>query len=190
MREIIKKFNVYKYNELTEEQKKKVLQNLSDINVDYNWYEDEFEYYIEELEKMGFSDVKIYFTGFWNQGDGACFDAKVNTLDILNYLNNPKYNKLKKIADYINITITKYNHHYYHELTRKLEIDFNCYKKYKRINKLINELEKELEELRIFYCKQIYKRLEQQYNYLTSREAIEETLIANEYEFTEDGKIY
>jgi hypothetical protein len=38
-------------------------------------------------------------------------------------------------------------------------------------------------------CRAIYRRLEKEYEYLTSDESIIETIHANEYEFTEDGKI-
>jgi hypothetical protein len=36
----------------------------------------------------------------------------------------------------------------------------------------------------------LYLTLEKEYEYLTSEETIKESLIANEYDFTEDGKIY
>lgn len=39
-------------------------------------------------------------------------------------------------------------------------------------------------------CENYRKILNDEYEYLTSSEAIKETLIANEYDFIEDGKIY
>jgi hypothetical protein len=38
--------------------------------------------------------------------------------------------------------------------------------------------------------RKIYKDLNAEYDYLESDEAVMETLEANEYEFTEDGRIY
>jgi hypothetical protein len=37
--------------------------------------------------------------------------------------------------------------------------------------------------------KWLYRSLESSYNYLISEEAIKETIIANEYDFYENGKI-
>jgi hypothetical protein len=34
----------------------------------------------------------------------------------------------------------------------------------------------------------LYRQLEQEYDYLTSDEAVDETLIANDYTFTEEGR--
>jgi hypothetical protein len=44
--------------------------------------------------------------------------------------------------------------------------------------------------MRLDLSQEIYKSLESEYDYLTSDEIIAESLIINEYEFTEDGKIY
>jgi hypothetical protein len=37
------------------------------------------------------------------------------------------------------------------------------------------------------YMRWIYRTLEKEYDYMTSEEAIKETIIANDYEFTKDG---
>jgi hypothetical protein len=47
-----------------------------------------------------------------------------------------------------------------------------------------------VEETRHNFCREIYRALETEYDYLTSEEAIIETIEANEYEFTEDGELY
>lgn len=36
-------------------------------------------------------------------------------------------------------------------------------------------------------CHELYKSLEKEYEYLNSDEAVDESLIVNEYEFDEDG---
>jgi hypothetical protein len=54
-----------------------------------------------------------------------------------------------------------------------------------------NELhDEELAEALRAFMKWIYRQLEREYDYLTSDEAIAESIIANEYEFTEEGERY
>lgn len=38
-----KSYNVYKFNELSEESQQKAIENLYDINVDYDWWESTHE---------------------------------------------------------------------------------------------------------------------------------------------------
>ena len=52
------------------------------------------------------------------------------------------------------------------------------------------ETEKEILELCAEFAQWVYRNLENEYDHLTSDEAITEFLIANEYEFTGNGKIY
>ena len=41
-------------------------------------YEPIIEDWTEELEQRGLEQTKIWFTGFGAQGDGACFEARIN----------------------------------------------------------------------------------------------------------------
>lgn len=65
-----------KFSELSDEGKRKAIDNNRDISVDYGWWDFVFEDYTIKLKKLGFWDIKLYFTGFSSQGDGACFTAK------------------------------------------------------------------------------------------------------------------
>ena len=63
-------------------------------------------------------------------------------------------------------------------------------KNYSNIEDILEDI---LEEIREHYediCNKIYHSLKQEHEYYTSREAIEESIIVNEYEFTEDGEQY
>ena len=65
-----------KFSELNKEQQEQVIENLYDINVRDEWYDSTYDYYESKLKKLGFYDIKFEFSGFWSQGDGACFTAK------------------------------------------------------------------------------------------------------------------
>ena len=48
------------------------------INVDgIDWWEYIENEFIESMELVGIDVSKIYFSGFWSQGDGACFDGRI-----------------------------------------------------------------------------------------------------------------
>jgi elongation factor P hydroxylase len=71
--------NLYTFEELAHEVQKKVVERERSINVeDSYWYEPIIEDWTEELQQRGFEQVKILFCGFGSQGDGACFEARIN----------------------------------------------------------------------------------------------------------------
>jgi len=196
---------IYEFEELDEAVKEKVIEKFHDINTDYDWWEHIYEMYMDRDTETGFDIDKIYFSGFRSQSDGAMFEGSPNE-DILHFI-TPRYNnqqyqknwsrviKLIKNGD-INIYGSfKHHGHYYHSksYSDNLETEFTNDWQYKNYSNIEDICEDILEEIREYYedlCNKIYHSLEQEYEYFTSREAIEETIIANEYEFTEDGKQY
>lgn len=184
MRTITEITEVYKFDELPEEVKTKALALYRNINVEHDWYDYTIEEFKTKLDSLGFINSKVYFTGFWSQGDGACFDAEIDYSVVL-----PA--RLKDIECEINIAKTNFANHYCHEKTRYIEyslyIDEN---KYPNITKAFNKVMADLEAKRLELCSELYSQLNTEYNFLVSDEQIEETLIANDYEFTIDGEIY
>lgn len=176
----------YSFSELNEEAQKKALENNRNIEVEgYDWWQFVYEDFNNKLEKMGFDDVKMYFSGFSNQGDGASFQAKVDILKWLKYNKHMTYYKaIVKDIDNCRIEITK-SGHYEHEMTMNVDTEYygNNKKAYDSIDTLANEI---LEDARD-YARQLYKELENEYDHLTSDECIKEMLEANDYEFLEDG---
>ncbi len=63
------------FSALTEEQQKDLYDNNPEkfSVVDDCWFESSIDSFVEALEFIGFSDVKVRFSGFWSQGDGAHF---------------------------------------------------------------------------------------------------------------------
>lgn len=64
----------YSFEELTPEAQSKAINANRDINTDDNyWYEYTLEAQKEMLASYGFNNARIFFSGFYSQGDGACF---------------------------------------------------------------------------------------------------------------------
>ena len=201
MREETTTRTLHRFDGLSEKAQEKALEKLYDINIEYDdWYD--LDYYAENLAAIGFEKAEIFFSGFSSRGDGACFDADVNVEKALNAFlmcNHPArnfdvaaYEKWLILAERgtIGAHIRKVGPHnrYSHANTRDLELD--CDFSQKTWDKLgLGACQDLLESIRYDACQEIYSSLEKEYEYLTGREAILETIEANEYEFTEDGGI-
>jgi hypothetical protein len=193
-------FTAYSYDELSEDAKEKNLEKLYDINVDFDdWHEWIFDKWTNLLEKMGFEEVTISYTGFWSQGDGASFTCKgFNVLTWLKYYK--ACNKFRSVfgqiagknLPYISGQITRYGHYYYERSTIfNLEVleyagDLRSQNQfYGQVKEIINWIKDEIIDLN----RQIYRDLEKEYRYQTSREQVEDTILANEYLFFADGNL-
>ena len=185
---------LYSFNELPSEVQEKVIEDNRNINLDHNWYDFIYDNWKEKLTAFGFINPEIYFSGFYSQGDGACFDADIDLETVLK--NAPEeYKKLILANNYIEFIISSYgmSNIYSHEQTKK--IDFSITKDHKLIkintgfSTILEKFLNWLESKRIEFCQQIYKDLQESYEYLTSDEAVKNTIIANEYTFEINGSM-
>lgn len=198
MRIATKEYNVYSIEDVKSSPalKEKVLNKHYNINLWLNeWSDSIISYWRSQLHNYGFEDVKIYFSGFGLQGDGACFISKNINLSLLAEklgFSTREISVIKALQEqgYIYSELT-HNSHYYHEYST----DFTIYNGYMRatwehILKIVARLEVSVKNLIVELSKTIYIDLENCYDYLTSEDAILETLEINNYEFDENGNIY
>lgn len=192
---------LYDIMELKDEAFRKAVDDNRDINVDNDWWSDGvLEEWNVKLQEMGFINPKIYFSGFWSQGDGACFNADIDIDQFIKHFKLDKFTPLLSFAEKEELDLTasieknSYATHYSHERTRYAEVDFwvpeDIKDKAGDVEKLADELEKELESTRLEMCHNIYKDLQREYEDDTTEDAIVDTLQANEYTFLEDGTMY
>lgn len=190
------KVNTYSFKELSKEAKKKVLERLSQINVDYDQWHDGIIEDAKECGKiLGIDIDKIYFSGFSSQGDGACFEGNYSyrknaVNDIKAYA--PKDEVLHSIAERLNteqkkqfygITANvKHSGHYYHQYCTDISVTD------KNDNEPNNE--KEICEILRDFMAWIYKQLEKEFDYQTEEVHVIETIEANDYRFLEDGRTF
>ena len=150
---------------------------------------------------MGIEIKNIYFRGFSSQGDGACFEGtwradKVQENKVKEYA--PKDQELNRIANEFEKMAkqfpfasfyVKQSGHYYHENCADFSvaiIDING-------DEIMSAEAKQAEEILVESAKDfmrwIYKTLEKEYEYQISEKNVEEIILANNYEFTEDGRV-
>lgn len=144
----------------------------------------------------------IYFRGFWSQGDGACFEGRVADWNLVLTLNN--FPMLKQYREeFADMYLTwRTSGSYCHEHTLSFEDD-DTYPLYldgyynkeedptglrmMAKEQLQDELVKEWERFKEFFeekvrgfCCELYDNLEKEHEYLTSDEAVLESLSAND----------
>jgi hypothetical protein len=180
---------VYEFNELNKESKEISIKELHNINVDVlDWEKEVIEEYKEKLNKDGYENINIYYSGFWFQGNGASFTSNVNVKKWL--VNQNKWENLSvetknSIKEESYCTIRKHGH-YENSKTIFVE-DMLFIKNYDIIIKEIN-IENEIINLARKMANELYKSLEELYEYYTSKEVIIETINLNNIMFRKNGK--
>ena len=192
--------NLYTFEELAPQVQQKVVTRESSINVeDHFWYEPIIKDSTEHLEKRGFEQVKMLFAGFGSQGDGACFEARINMAAYLaaHHL-QAKYPLLAKYPEYTQVSLQHRGGMYYHERSTVLVPYFNAEAvnpngsgisdEETRVEQEYEALEKDISRESVRLGRHIYKALEDEFLHQISAEAIQDTLIANEYTYLSDGR--
>ena len=209
MRTATIEYKVYKYNELTEEAKKKVKQ----------WYLDGQEPYIftsdvkEDLHNLfGDNDLNVQYDLGYCQGDGFNIYGKIGAAQIFKCLENHNGGtQLEKFEDVLTEKEKKTILHYaaecgdielptnnrysycvvnYVDIADDWEYQLENYSNYSNINKEVLE---KFEELVKGIFKTLCKDYENQgykYFYEIDEEDLEELCEANGYEFLEDGTTF
>lgn len=206
----IKETKVYKYEELSDKAKERAREWFSRDYPDYDWWDFLYEDVDTIATSLGFDlDVNkknpcIWFSGFCSQGDGACFEGiyraeNSNSQKFYEHVGKTESNRsIIDIAESFFLFAQshptfygKLSHRgrYYHEFS----VSYECYEEVETEegieDKMTVEIEEEFANLCRSFMKWIYNQLKKEHDYLTSDEQIEESIIINELEFTEDGKI-
>ena len=172
------------------------------------------EYVIDDAKTCfalcGFDITDVYYSGFWSQGDGACFVGSWSAKDVkADKLKEhaPQDKELHRIADALaalakqfpgmSLSLTHRNH-YYHEYTVSVSAEFGSddpiellsysSPEYNDRAELLLKAEENATELARAAMRWTYRRLRDEYEYQNADEQVIESIRANAYEFTEDGE--
>lgn len=190
---------VYEFSELSDKAKQKALQDHCEHGMDHDWYDFVYEDAKEIANLMGIDIDKIYFSGFWSQGDGAMFEGgygyKKNSVNAVKEY-APQDTELHDIAQTLANVQRKYfyrlsasvKHHgyYHHERSNIITIEYDDSYDYRNVDE---KDEDAIAECLRDFMKWIYRQLEKEYEYLTSEEYFKELCEVNEYNFYENGKM-
>lgn len=171
----IKETKVYPFDELSDDAKEKAVQGLCDINVDYEWWEFTFE--DAETAKLKLTEFDI---DRGNYCRGEFIEYAKDTADAIVFHHGENCETHKTAMEFLAASALLYM-----KYPVKLDEDGDDENETDRTREQgdVNDefLRSILEDYRII--------LQKEYEHLTSENAIIETIKANEYEFTEDGKL-
>lgn len=162
--------NLYKFAELSDEAQQTAIEKLSDINVDYNWWDSTYE----DAKNVG-----IVITSFDDYNcSGDVMDTEQTAHDITNQ-HGKSCDTYKTAFSYLlerDEVIANWPKDGLGEFENEDELDA-------KLDDMGEDFEKAiLEDYRIM--------LRKESEYLQSKEAIISTIEANDYDFTEDGEMY
>lgn len=197
MQTIVKEYKVFKSNELSEEAKQKAIEKLSDINTDYEWWQDDGLIDLSQKECTArhissseyplnclFSWKEIYFA--LDRRQYLQFkDLAVNSDDVFRkFLRIPK--RLWQNCQY-SFDNKRSGYGGEHNTELVFDAEFESGREFTAKEQTI--IDKAIE---IFSDKvhEGWKNLRDQYEYLTSKKGIIETIEANDYDFFEDGRLF
>jgi hypothetical protein len=191
--------NLFTFEELAPEVQQKAVERERSVNVDDAfWYEPIIQDWTKQLEPRGFTNVNILFSGFGAQGDGACFEANITIVVYLKAHHlETQYPLLAQYPEYVAVSL-KHRGRYYHERSTHLVPYFNAEvvdpngsgvsDEETRVEREYEALEKNISQEAVRLSRQIYQALEEEFLHQISAEAVQDTLIANEYTYLSDGR--
>ena len=146
--------------------------------------------------RRGSPHPAIYWSGFYNQGDGACFEGTYRYAKGAAKAARalaPKDATLHRIADelqaaqqtafYQLAAVCQHSGHYSHSGCMSVEVERDS-PAYQYATK---EQDSAVRDALRSFADWIYRQLESEYEYRMSDENVDESIRANEYEFNQDG---
>lgn len=201
----LKQYLIYTFDELSDAAKEKAREWYRNGQLDYDWWDSVYEqadtaakHLGIDIDRKGKHTPAIYFSGFWSQGDGACFEGSYRYKkgwrsallhefgpgDTLNELLSigQALQEIQSKQFYKLEATCRHRGHYQHSGCMSVEVE-HAEDRYRDIGDAEDEVR---DQLRLF-ADWIYDRLEQEHDWLTSDEQVDESIRANEYTFNEDG---
>lgn len=184
--------------------KDELIEKYRDINVDdIDWWDSVYAGFKADMADVGICIERMYFSGFWSQGDGACFEGRVSDWNL--FLRSLGYGNpvlIQHATDNWSFSVG-HSGYYYHENSTSFDTELITpggeddwfiaeYSPYpegdirsKAWVAVLNEfdsakLKDEFKEAFKDHMRHLYRHLEAEYDYLTSDEAVWESLEAND----------
>ncbi len=192
--------------------KQKLIEKHRDINIANDWWEHVYDWFMEDMEAIGIRVEEMYFRGFWSQGDGACFEGYVENWPVFLAAHGTHNPVLADHAKHNFSFSCKHTGHYYHENSVSYDYDLpvpessidtqfaETYSPYPvddlRTSAWLAVLNQQyhdrlLDDLKDTFrshMQDLYKRLEGEYEHLTSDDVVWEAIISNDLDKDEENE--
>ena len=190
--------DLFLFDELSEDVQKKVIDKHRDINVDHDWWDFTYDTFKEDCI---FDVDKMYFSGFYSQGDGAMFEYSSIPDSLKNdFIDSLDLSPMRKNWLLNNVYVSgkgKHSGYYSHEKCCSHSIYWEVNngdlhwdtKFYRWLESFADDFEQYVIDKYEDLCRDLYCVLKNEYNYLISDEQVAEAIRRNEYEFNENGEM-
>jgi hypothetical protein len=191
---------------VSSERKEKLIEQHRYINVEHDqWWDCVYADFREDMKAVGINVTRMYFSGFCSQGDGACFEGLLdNALTYLDHHHKGQYPMIRKLLEaggdvYVNC---EHRGHYYHQnctefwadadtltgmLDQPTEFHETIVEQWQEeLTDEMDAFEKDVIEQWRSYMQDLYSKLEDEYDHLTSDEAVWDTIVADELDEDEE----
>ena len=183
---------IYSFAELSKEAKERAIKAFRDTNYENIELDSFSDYCVDVASEKGFKDAKIRYSLSYSQGDGLSFDADMNIEQLIREAKpDIKTSVLDVLCNYSVHSCKANAGHYAYASESDIEFYLDGVDSYKPLNRLteyVAEIESYIQDKYMNICSTLqadgYAEIEHQ----DSDEYIIETIEANEYEFTADGK--
>ena len=185
---------------VTSSQRTSLLEKYRYINVEHDqWWDCVYSDFTEDMKKVGIEVYRMFFSGFSSQGDGACFNGQLgNALVYLDHHHKDQYPMIRKLLENGGAVYATAQHsgNYAHENSVSIWVDHDLltavmdmptefheavvYEWDKLLDVEMTDFDTDLTEQWKTYMRELYRKLEAEYEYLTSDEGVWETIEANE----------
>lgn len=184
--------HLYQFDELEDKAKEVAREWFRKGYPDYDWWDTVYDDAKDIAKFFGVEIKDIGFSGFWSQGDGACFTGTFRSADLIK-TTEEHFKSEYPTEEWLHVLLRRLQTvkhqeealleitargHYSHSGTMDVD-DPDCY--YVLAEAL------EIRSCLRSFADWIYAQLEKEYEYLCSDECVDETIRANEYWFLVDG---
>ena len=182
-----------------QQMKQELIEEHREINIYDDWADPTYEWFEEYLATRGIEwkwehnsgrAREMTWSGFCSQGDGFSFGGKLQGRDVFKFIGE-KYPMIRKLIDEGQWFKATWSTSHRHNHTTPVEIDHETFRDMAGDNPLVDiwddELSKEVENFETdleedidSLCSMMYRKLEEEYEYLTSDKLVWEGIDANE----------
>jgi len=181
-----------------------LLEKYRHCNVEWNdWWDCVYESFTEDMEALGVRVDDIYSSGFYSQGDGACFEGAVQDSELFlkNFQGYPMITKLVADGGSVYLSV-KHSGYYYHENCTSWNFEAEAFNQIlptptqfhvdvvaaldEKLSDEVGKFEDEAIEFMKGKMRELYSRLGDEYDHLVSDEAVAETIVANDWHINND----
>lgn len=186
---------LYTFEELSESAKENAREWYRQNYPEYEWWDSVFDMAKEAGECLGIDIDRIFFSGFWSQGDGACFEGTYSYRkgwrgELKKRFGGDLLREIEEIGNALQVVQSPAFYKLSASVSQSgLRMHSGCtYIQVDHEDRYATDDEEDgIKDGLRYFMDWIYYKLEDEYEWLMSDEQIDEEIIANSYEFTEDG---